>query len=611
VTAPLRVANCSGFYGDRLSAAREMVDGGPIDVLTGDWLAELTMLILWKGLQRDPTRGWAHTFLTQMEEVLGTCADRGIKVVTNAGGLNPAALADQVRLLADRLGLSVAVAHVEGDDLLPRIGELTAAGHTLSHLDTGAALDTAAGTVVSANAYLGAWPIVEALGGGADVVVCPRVTDASLVVGPAAWHHGWSETDWDALAGAVVAGHVIECGPQATGGNYAFFTEVPGLEHPGFPIAEVAADGSSVITKHPGTGGEVSVGTVTAQLLYEIGGHHYPNTDVVARFDTIEVAEDGADRVRLSGTRGLPAPRDVKVCINLLGGWRNTMTFVLTGLDVEAKADLTVRSLATALGGTGQFAEFDARLIRSDKADAPTNVEATAQLRITVKDGDAERVGRSFSGAATELALAGYPGLHLTAPPGAATAYGVYWPALVPAELVVPSVVGPDGTRTSVPHHQHRAEPEPVVVDSGEDASLSPGVPEAPDALPSPRPARTASAAPGATVRRPLGTLVGARSGDKGGNANVGLWARSAGAWSWLDGELTLERFRDLLPEAAGLAVQRHAFPNLRALNFVVVGLLGEGVASSTRPDPQAKGLGEYLRSRLVDIPSHLLPDPS
>jgi len=614
MTEPLRIANCSGFYGDRLAAAREMVDGGPIDVLTGDWLAELTMLILWKGMQRDASRGWAHTFLTQMEEVLGTCVDRGIKVVTNAGGLNPAGLADQVRLLADRLGLAVTVAHVEGDDLLPRLADLQADGHHLAHLDTGAPLAEAAGTVVSANAYLGAWPIVEALAGGADVVVCPRVTDASLVVGPAAWHHGWSETDWDALAGAVVAGHVIECGPQATGGNYAFFTEVAGMEHPGFPIAEVAADGTSVITKHPGSGGEVSVGTVTAQLLYEIGGHHYPNTDVVARFDTIDVDEVGRDRVRLSGTRGLPAPRDVKVCLNLLGGWRNSMTFVLTGLDVEAKADLTVRSLADALGGTGQFAEFDARLIRSDKGDAPTNVEATAHLRVTVKDEDADRVGRRFSGAATELALAGYPGLHLTAPPGVASAYGVYWPALVPADLVVPSVVRADGSRLEVPHHGHRSDTVPTVVD-GADASLAPGVAIAPDAVPADRPAPSPGSdrapGPGATVRLPLGTLIGARSGDKGGNANVGLWARSDDAWAWLDGELTLDRFRELLPEAGGLEVQRHAFPRLRALNFVVVGLLGEGVASSTRPDPQAKGLGEYLRSRSVDIPVHLVPHSS
>ena len=619
MSEPLRIANCSGFYGDRLAAAHEMVNGGPIDVLTGDWLAELTMLILWKGMQRDPTRGWAHTFLTQMEEVLGTCIDRGIKVVTNAGGLNPAGLADQLHALSDRLGLSVAVAHIEGDNLLPRIDELRIGGHPLAHLDTCVPLERATGTVVSANAYLGAWPIVEALRGGADVVVCPRVTDASLVVGPAAWHHGWSETDWDALAGAVVAGHVIECGPQATGGNYSFFREVPGMEHPGFPIAEVADDGSSVITKHPGTGGEVSLGTVTAQLLYEISGHHYPNTDVVACFDTIEVADVGPDRIRLSGTRGLPAPQDVKVCLNLLGGWRNSMTFVLTGLDIEAKADLTIRSLADALGGTGQFAEFDARLIRSDKADATTNVEATAQLRLTVKDEDADRVGRRFSGAATELALAGYPGLHLTAPPGAATAYGVYWPALVPAHLVLPSVVQADGTRIDVPHHGHRAPDLPSVVD-GADASLAPGVAVAPDTVPidtvstdhaEPADSDTGTPPTGATVRLPLGTLIGARSGDKGGNANVGLWARSDEAWTWLDGELDLERFRQLLPEAHDLTVLRYAFPKLRSINFVIVGLLGEGVASSTRPDPQAKGLGEYLRSRLVDVPVHLVPHSS
>ncbi len=620
MTAPLRIANCSGFYGDRLSAAREMVDGGPIDVLTGDWLAELTMLILWKGYQRDRTRGWAHTFLTQMEEVLGTCVDRGIKVVTNAGGLNPSGLADQVRALADRLGVGVSVAHVEGDDLLPRLDELEKAGHPLAHLDTGRPLAQASGEVVSANAYLGAWPIVEALSTGADVVICPRITDASLVVGPAAWHHGWGPTDWDALAGAVVAGHVIECGPQATGGNYAFFTEVGGMEHPGFPIAEVAGDGSSVITKHPGSGGEVSVGTVTAQLLYEIAGPAYPNTDVVARFDTVEVDQEGPDRVRISGTRGRPAPDEVKVCLNLLGGWRNSMTFVLTGLDIEEKAALTLRSLEASLGGADQFAEFDARLVRSDKPDAAVNVEATAQLRITVKDADPEKVGRHFSGAATELALAGYPGLHLTAPPASGTVYGVYWPALVPADLVVPTVVHADGHRTDVPHTAHLAAEPPhdraspgdehaPIVDASPDLALAPDAVDATD-VPTRPEDRSGEAGSGrdATVPLPLGTIIGARSGDKGGNANVGLWARSDEAWDWLDSFLSLDAFRRLLPEADDLKVRRYAFPNLRALNFVVVGLLGEGVASSTRPDPQAKGLGEYLRSRVVDLPVGLVP---
>jgi hypothetical protein len=300
-TRPVRIANCSGFYGDRISAAREMVEGGPIDVLTGDWLAELTMLILWKTKARNADGGYATTFLTQMEQVLGTCAERGIKVVSNAGGLNPAGCAAKVREIADRLGVQVRVAHVEGDDLMDRVDGLRP---VLTNLDTGAPLTA---DPVSANAYLGGWGIARALAEGADVVVTGRVTDASVVVGPASWWWAWSPTDWDRLAGAVAIGHVIECGAQTTGGNYAFFREIPDLSRPlGFPLAEIDADGSGVITKHPGTGGLVSVGTVTAQLLYEIGAPAYPNPDVVARFDTI------AHRARPARQGGLGATGAVR-----------------------------------------------------------------------------------------------------------------------------------------------------------------------------------------------------------------------------------------------------------------------------------------------------------
>jgi hypothetical protein len=581
---PLRIANCSGFYGDRLSAAREMVEGGPIDFLTGDYLAELTMLILWKSAQRTAGTGYALTFLRQMEEVLGTCLDRGIRVVTNAGGLNPRGLAEKLRELADGLGLTVRVAHIEGDDLLGRLDELLASGHPLTHMDTGRPLADIPSKPVTANAYLGAWGIVEALAGGADVVVCPRVTDASLVVGPAAWHFGWDRRDWDALAGAVVVGHILECGAQTTGGNYSFFSEVPDLTRPGFPLAEVHADGSAVITKHPGTGGLVSVGTVTAQLLYEIGAPQYANPDVVARFDTIGLAQEGPDRVLVTGVRGEPAPADTKVCINYLGGYRNTMTFVLTGLDIEEKAAVAERALFDLLGGRDHFSEVDVRLIRTDRADTAANEEASAQLRITVKDPDPTKVGRSFSGAVTELALANYPGFYTTSAPGAESSYGVYWPALVPSDVVDQVVVGPDGAVSHV-------EPTPH-----EDA----GLPSAP--------APQASAVPTGTTRRvPLGTVFGARSGDKGGNANVGLWARSDQAYAWLAEQLTVERFRELVPEAAALDVRRYELANLRAVNFVVVGILGEGVASSTRPDAQAKSLGEFLRSRYVEMPEALL----
>ena len=582
----LRIANCSGFYGDRLSAAREMVDGGPIDVLTGDYLAELTMLILYKSRQRDASLGYASTFYRQMEDVLGTCAERGIKIVSNAGGLNPAGLAQRLRELADKLGIDIAVAHVEGDDILNDLAALAVRGEKLAHLDTGTALADAGGVPVSANAYLGGFGVADALAGGADVVVTGRITDAALVVGPAAWKFRWERTDWDALAGAVAAGHVIECGPQATGGNYAFFTEVPGIEHPGFPIAEMSADGSCVITKHPGTGGEVSVGTVTAQLLYEIAGPLYANPDVVADFSTIDLEQVGPDRVRISGTRGTPAPDKVKVSINLVGGWRNSMTFMLTGLDIEEKADLVRRTLERQLEEAA-IAEVDMRLVRTDHADAPVNDMATAQFRVTVKDADESKVGRRFSSAVTELALANYPGFYLTSPPADATAYGVFWPALVPADAVDQVVVSGDGSHRHVPASPEVT--EPLVAAPSVDRSDEAGVEWGP------------------TVRAPLGQVAGARSGDKGGNANVGLWARTEESYRWLAGLLSTDGLRQLLPEAGELEIDRFELPNLRALNFVVYGLLGEGVASSTRPDPQAKSLGEYLRSRLVDVPKTLI----
>jgi hypothetical protein len=577
---PVRIANCSGFYGDRFSAAREML-AGPIDVLTGDYLAELTMLILWKARRKDESLGYATTFLRQMQDVLGTCLERGIKVVANAGGLNPAGLAAKITELAP----GAKIAYLTGDDLAPAIKDLQAEGHEFTNLDTGLPLAKAELPVVTANAYLGGWGIAAALQAGADIVICGRVTDASLVTGPAAWWHGWARDDWDALAGAVAAGHVIECGPQATGGNYSFLDEITDRRYPGFPIAEVAADGSSVITKHDGTGGLVSVGTVTAQLLYEIGEPAYLNPDVTAHFDTIQLEREGPDRVMLTGTRGSPPTDDLKVALNMLGGYRNTMTMVITGLDIEQKADHARNLLFERLGGPAQFEDTDVRLLRFDRPDAPSNELATAHLRVTVKDTDERKVGRAFSDAITELALAGYAGFHTTTPPAGASAYGVYWPALVPAGVVTQRLHLPGRPPQLIPHTPAGPATAPTAAH--------------PDAN-GPEPG-------GPPVEVPLGRLCGARSGDKGGNANVGLWAVSPAAYAWLRRHLTVGRLRELLTEAADLRVDRYELPNLLALNFVVHGLLAPGVSATTRPDPQAKGLGEYLRSRFVTVPADLL----
>jgi hypothetical protein len=562
---PVRIGNCSGFYGDRLAAMREMLTGGDLDFVTGDYLAELTMLILARDRAKNPDRGYAKTFLAQLEECLGLAVERGVRIVANAGGLNPAGLAAAVRALAGRLGLAVTVAHVEGDDLVARAAELGFGGAPLA-----------------ANAYLGGWGIVDCLNRGADVVVTGRVTDASVIVGPAAAHFGWQRTDYDALAGAVAAGHVIECGTQATGGNYSFFTEVPDLLHAGFPVAEIHPDGSSVITKQPGTGGTVSVGTVTAQLLYEISGARYANPDVTLRVDSLRLHADGSDRVRIDGATGEPPPGTLKVSLNSVGGFRNATTFVLTGLDIDAKADLVRRQLEAGL--TTKPAELEWTLARTDHADADTEEAASALLRCVVRDPDPAVVGRQFSSAAVELALASYPGFTTTAPPADGQVYGVFTAAYVDASEVPHVAVHGDGTRTDIAPATDTRALEPV-----EDP-----------ALPEPWPS-------GPTRRAPLGLLAGARSGDKGGSANVGVWVRTFDQWRWLAHTLTVDVLRDLLPETADLPVTRHLLPNLRAVNFVIDGILGQGVAYQARFDPQAKGLGEWLRSRHLDIPEEFI----
>ncbi|MFC7342884.1 acyclic terpene utilization AtuA family protein [Saccharopolyspora griseoalba] len=564
----IRIGNCSGFYGDRFSAMREMLTGGELDVLTGDYLAELTMLILGRDRMKDPARGYAKTFLRQMRECLALALERDVRIVVNAGGLNPAGLAAELRELAGELGVSPKIAHVEGDDLTSRAAEL------------------GLGQPLTANAYLGAWGIVECLRADADVVVTGRVTDASLAAGPAAAHFGWGREDHDRLAGAVVAGHVVECGAQATGGNYSFFTEIDDLTHPGFPIAEIRRDGSSVITKHPGTGGAVTPDTVTAQLVYEIQDARYAGPDVTTRLDTVELAQEGPDRVRISGVAGEPPPSTLKVGLNTLGGHRNEMSFVLTGLDVEAKAELAREQLESHLAE--RPAELTWTLARLDRPDAETQEEASAILRCVVRDDDPDVVGRAFSGIAVELALASYPGFSLTSVPGNASPYGDFSSGQVDAGQVPHVAVLPDGTRVGIPPAARTREleelPEPE--------------------LPAPPP-------DGPTARRPLGEVVAARSGDKGGDANIGVWVRTDEQWRWLVHALTSTTVREMLPEAAELPITRTALPKLRAVNFVIGGILGRGAAYRARFDPQAKGLGEWLRSRGIDLPEALVEEES
>lgn len=574
-TTTVRIGNASGFYGDRLAAVDEMLTGGDLDYLTGDYLAELTMMILGLDQMKVPERGYARTFLRQMEQSMGTALDQGVRIVTNAGGLNPQGLVDALNAHATTLGLNPKIAYVTGDNLLDRSSEF------------------GWGTPLTANAYLGAWGIVEALNSGADIVVTGRVTDASLVVGPAAAHFGWGRDAWDELAGAVVAGHVIECGTQATGGNYSFFTEIADLHRPGFPIAEVYSNGSSVITKHAGTGGAVNVGTVTAQLLYEIGSPRYLGPDVTARFDTIELASDGADRVKILGARGEPPPTTTKIGVNSIGGYRNEMTLILTGLDIEAKAELVKSQLAPVLHESATWT-----LARTDHRDSDTQQTASALLTCVVRSDSPDDIGRAFSSATVELALGSYPGFTATAPPSAASPFGIFTPEYIDQTLVPHQVVTATGEEIDIV-------PPPIMQDEGADIGLDQPAPDQ----------RGSDSAPATdtftgsltTQRVPLGTIIGSRSGDKGGSANIGLWARSPAAYDWLRSTLTTAKLNELLPETAPFTVHRYELPNLLAVNFVIEDILGQGVSSQARFDPQAKGLGEWIRSREIEIPEELL----
>lgn len=583
----IRIANCSGFYGDKLSAAKEMVEGGPIDVLTGDYLAELTMSILYAQKLKNENTGYVGTFLKQLRDVLVPCQEKNIKIVSNAGGLNPQAMAQAVEELARDLGIEVKVAYIDGDDLIPRLEDLAAAGETLTNIDTGVDLKTAGNAPVTANAYLGAWGIKQALDQGADVVICPRVTDAAVVIGPAAWKFNWSRTDFDALAGALAAGHIIECGCQAVGGNYAFFQEVPSFKNVGYPIAEIKADGSFTIAKHPGTGGLISVGTVTAQLLYEIGSPAYLNPDVIAHFDTLKIEQAGEDRVRVSGCRGSTPPPTHKVCINTSGGFRNGMEILLTGLDIEEKAKIFADALFDNVGGRDQFDSVTEQLIRSDHEDPATNEQAFASLRINVKSKDQKLVGRMFTAKIIELALANYPGFTSRGGAGGGAPFIIHWPALIDAKHIT-ETVHIDGQSSDIkPTSQLGLEEvhyQKVPID----------IPPMPE---------------GAPVRIPFGRLFGTRSGDKGGAANVGVWAKTDEAYGFLHHFLTVEKLKELMPETAEFDIDRFDLPNIRSLNFFIKDILGEGVSSSTRVDGQAKSMGEYLRAKYIEVPDSLTAD--
>ena len=584
----IKIANCSGFYGDKLSAAKDLVDGGPIDVLTGDYLAELTMAILFgQKMQRGEDKGYVGTFLKQINQIAKSCKEKNIKIVSNAGGLNPKSMAIEIEKILKEQSIDMKVAYIDGDDLMPTISNLKKSGEEFKNIDKGKRLDESGYSPLTANAYLGAWGIKEALDKGADIVVCPRVTDAAVVIGPAAWKFNWKRDNYDALAGALAAGHIIECGCQATGGNYAFFKEVESFDNVGYPIAEIYEDGSFYVTKHPDTGGLVSTGTVTAQLLYEINSPAYVNPDVVAHFDTLKIEEVEKDKVYVSGCRGSSPPDKHKVCINLAGGFRNGMEIILTGLDIEDKAKVFTDALFNSVGGRKQFDEVSIQLHRTDKENPNSNEEAMASLLVSVKSKDQNLVGRLFSAKIIELALANIPGFFAQGGVKSSGPVIIYWPALVDSKYIK----------------------EKVHIDGEEIEVIPTSQLELEEIYYQKEPIKIKKIKKEDEKEIYFGEIYGTRSGDKGGCANLGVWAKNTNSFAFLHDFLTVKKLKELLPDLNQYKIERFELANINSLNFYIHDILQDGVSSNDKKDGQAKSLGEYLRAKKVKVPQSIIGD--
>lgn len=584
----IKIANCSGFYGDKLSAAKDLVDGGPIDVLTGDYLAELTMAILFgQKMQRGEDKGYVGTFLKQINQIAKSCKEKNIKIVSNAGGLNPKSMAIEIEKILKEQSIDMKVAYIDGDDLMPTISNLKKSGEEFKNIDKGKKLDESGYSPLTANAYLGAWGIKEALDKGADIVVCPRVTDAAVVIGPAAWKFNWKRDNYDALAGALAAGHIIECGCQATGGNYAFFKEVESFDNVGYPIAEIYDDGSFYVTKHPDTGGLVSTGTVTAQLLYEINSPAYVNPDVIAHFDTLKIEEVEKDKVYVSGCRGSSPPDKHKVCINLAGGFRNGMEIILTGLDIEDKAKVFTDALFNSVGGRKQFDDVSIQLHRTDKENPNSNEEAMASLLVSVKSKDQNLVGRLFSAKIIELALANIPGFFAQGGVKSSGPVIIYWPALVDSKHIK----------------------EKVHIDGEEIEVIPTSQLELDEIYYQKEPIKIKKIKKEDEKEIYFGEIYGTRSGDKGGCANLGVWAKNANSFAFLHDFLTVKKLKELLPDLNQYKIERFELANINSLNFYIHDILQDGVSSNDKKDGQAKSLGEYLRAKKVKVPQSIIGD--
>ncbi|MDG2002551.1 MAG: DUF1446 domain-containing protein [Novosphingobium sp.] len=590
---PIRIANFSGAAGDYFEALHDAVHGDPVNVLVGDYLAEIAFGIV---LQRSVEEGDPalvqkefsfDIFMQQVVPELKAIADKGLKLVTNAGAFNPLGMAQRLREAIVEARLDLKVATVTGDDLLPRVQELAGEGQ-LASMDSGLPLGNLSGRIIAANAYLGGWGIAAALEAGADIVITGRVTDASLTMGPAAWWHGWSKSDFNAVAGGIAAGHIIECGPQASGGNFSGFKELGDVLRLGFPIAEIEADGSFVVTKQSAAKGFVSPDTVTAQLLYEIQGPRYLNSDAVLHIDSLAIAQDGQDRVRVSAIKGSKPPATTKVGCFYLDGWRLVMIVYITGLDWREKVDWIHQQMSSIASGL-ELDEFYYQPLGQPIEQPASQAEATMVVRIAAAAQERDELERLIGGF-TSLGLGSVPGYtgefgHLLSP------RMEFWPGIADQGECEHCVTLDDGRSVVI-----------ELPENDREAATS-GTPLEPSSHDSARFGKARAA--------PLGEIIHARSGDKGGDASLGIWCKSPEAFDWVVSYLTGEQVHTLMGLAENVRVDAFPLPNISGVLFVLRGQFGRSGTSNIMLDQIGKGLGEFLRACVVEIPESLIEKAS
>lgn len=594
----VRIANASGYWGDDPEALYRQVTGGPVDYVTLDYLAEITMVILQRQRAKDPLRGYAYDFIDHLRAVLAAVAEGGITVIANAGGINPGACADAIEALCRECGVDLPIGVVAGDDLLPELDELERRGAGFDHLDGERSYDEVRGSVVAANAYLGARPVVEALRGGARIVVTGRTTDAALTLAPLVYEFGWAWDDWNRMAAGTVAGHILECGAQVTGGNYTDWQHIPSMLDIGYPIVEAAPDGNFVVTKHPGTGGLVNRRIVTEQLLYEIGDPRaYLTPDVAVDFTSLELAEDGPDRVRVSGARGRPAPETLKVSMVYRHGYRAIGSVLVSGPNAVAKGERLAEMVWHRLGDDfadrrTDFVGYRACWGATGSDDMDPN---EIILRIGVADSDRRKLER-FSKLLLGFALQGPPGLGmLGGRPPVQDAYG-FWPATIGRQYVDALVEIRSGG-------EHQVLQVPTMLAGADMSSASVEA----EAVSTNQANDRDEARAARTTRVKLSTIAYARSGDKGDHANIGVAARSEAAYEFLRESLSAKSVRGFYQDLVAGDVTRYEVPNLLAFNFLLHNALGGGGTLSLRVDHQGKTLAQGLLTMEVDVPEDVL----